>query len=294
MAETDSVPAAPPRRGMSLTTIVFLLIIGAAGGGYLVLSWPQIFARVSASLPFRVLPNTAPAPVVVTPALEARLAAIEKQQAREVSAAEKLDAARYTVQDLDARVAKLEAQNAALVMRNAAATIALSDLIRLSDSGRPFSGQLDLLKGLLPDAPEIKQLAPYAANGVPTEAALAARFDAAADASLAADRRANAGSWFARLWQNITGLVSMRRLGNASGNDAESRLARAGNLIAAHDLAGAMTEMRALPPEARKAAADWMKDADARLAVSRDSASITARLARQLGSQAQDVMAPPP
>lgn len=297
MAETDSVPIASvpaARRGLSLTAIIILLVVGALGGGYLVLSWPQIFARISASMPFRITSNTAPAPIVVTPALEQRLASIEKQLAREGDAAEKLNAARYMVQDLDARVAKLEAQNAALVMRNAAATIALSEVIRLSDSGRPFAGQLDLLKGLLPDAPEIKQLAPYAATGVPTEAVLAEQFNAAADAAMAADREASANGWFARQWQRLTGLVAVRRIGNASGNDTESRLARAGNLVAAHDLAGAMTEMRALPPEARKAAGDWMRQAEARLAVSGKASAIAARLARQLGSQAQDVAAPSP
>ncbi len=291
MNEPDSVSAAPPpRRTLTLWAVIIALVIGAAAGGLLVLTWPQLFAQVSSRIPFAAPQNevaTAPSPQLI--ALEARMSVLEAQQIQSVNTEQNLDSLRYALQDLSARVAKLETEDAAPVMRNAAAIVALTDLIRLSDGGRPFSSQLELLSGLLPDAPEIKQLEPFAQSGVPTEASLAARFPSIADAALAANRQIQANGWFGRMWQRIAGLVTVRRLGNTEGDSIDSRLTRAENFMRAHDLDSALGEMRALPADARHAAEPWITDAQARVTVDRSSSAMATRLAHRLADMAAQV-----
>jgi hypothetical protein len=172
-------------------------------------------------------------------------------------------------QALAARVTKLESQDVAGAIRRSAAALALANLVRASEGASGFRSELQSLAAIMPDAPEAKDLARYA-KGIPTEAMLESSFPRAADAALAADRRAHAAGWLDRLWVNISSLVTIRRVEARAGDDTESRLSRANASLANHDLEGAIREMQRLDATARDAASPWLAQAHARAAVDRD------------------------
>lgn len=178
---------------------------------------------------------------------------------------------------LDTRVSKLESQNASDVMKHAATLLALADLVRASAGGEAFTTELSTLRALSPNTPELADLSKYA-NGAPTRAALAGQLTANADVILAAERASKAHGWTQKLWANLANLVSIRRVGAASGDSTESRLARAETDLRNNDLARATTEMDALKGAARNAVAPWLVQAKARLAVDRDTRSMMARV----------------
>jgi hypothetical protein len=211
--------------------------------------------------------------------LSGRIAALEKT-APPADLAERLDsfALKTGVTALEARVGHLEDQNAAGMLRRAAAMLALADLVRATEREQPFRNQLDALRALIPNAPEIAELSRHAATGVPTVATLAARFHRDIDGAIAAERTSHANNWIERVWYDFVNLVSVRRVGNVAGNDTESRLARAEFALKNGDLAAAVKEVQGLDAPARKAVAAWLKDAEARLAVDRDARALTRRI----------------
>lgn len=206
-----------------------------------------------------------------------RVAALEKSAppadlaARLDSFALKSDSAAF-----DARIAKLESQDPAGTLRRAAAVLALADLVRASESDAPFASELKTLGTLAPSS-ELGDLAHYA-KGVPTRAMLAEQFSAQADSILAAERRSKADTWPEKLWASFVDLVSVRRIGNVKGNDTESRIARAEFDLKSDDLDSAVMEVSGLVGPARNAAASWLAQAKARLAITRDTEAITNRL----------------
>lgn len=217
--------------------------------------------------------------------LDKRIAALEKT-APPADLAERLDALapKSDVAALAARVHRLEARDAAGLMRRAASVLALADLVRASEGEAPFANELTALKAVMPPEPEIADLSHYAATGVPTVATLTKRFEARIDPILAAERDAQAHNWAERLWADMVGLVSVRRVGNVSGKDTQARVARAEYALKHGNLADAVREVEALDKPAKKAAATWLHDAKARLAVTRDSRALTNRIVAELAA----------
>ena len=211
--------------------------------------------------------------------LGGQIAALEKT-APPADLAERLDsfALKTGMAALETRIGHLEDQNAAGMLRRAAAMLALADLVRATERERPFRNELDALRALMPNAPQIAALSQHAAKGVPTAATLAARFHHDIDGALAAERASRAHNWIERVWYDFVNLVSVRRVGNVAGNDTESRLARAEFALKNGDLAAAVKDVQRLDAPARKAVAAWLKDAEARLAVDRDARALTRRI----------------
>jgi len=177
---------------------------------------------------------------------------------------------------LDARVARLESQNASDVMTRAASLLALADLVRASAVGDGFATELNTLRALQPQGPELTDLARYA-QGAPTHPALKASLSAQAGDILAAERNAKVKSWSGRLWANLAGLVSIRRTGDIPGDGTEARVARAEAALGKDDLARAAAEIAGLKGAAHDAAAPWLAQAQARLAIDRDTRALMAR-----------------
>ncbi len=182
---------------------------------------------------------------------------------------------------LAARVARLESQNPGGAVRSAAASLALANLVRATEGSGNFASELSTFAALMPDAPEAHDLAQHA-HGIATERALASRFPKVAADAIAADRRARAKGWLAWFWVNLSSLVSIRRVGDVEGNDAESKLARASEKLRGGNLAGAAEQVGSVSGAARPVLAPWLKDAQARLSVDRDLDALTNRLAAQL------------
>ena len=220
--------------------------------------------------------------------LGARIA-IDEQHLAPADLAARLDsfALKTDLAALDARLAKLEGQDTAGLIRRASAVLALADFVRASEGPSAYSSELDTLAALVPASPEIADLSHYAKHGAPTMAALSQRFSREIDTILATERAASARNWAERLWFDFVNLVSVRRTGNVSGNDTEARVARAEFDLKNGNLAAAMIEVRGLDAPARAAAAPWLTDAEARLAIENDTRTLTARIVTGLASAAQ-------
>lgn len=136
-------------------------------------------------------------------------------------------------------------------------TTALTTLHEAVVSGAPYVGALQALE--LADPPEA--LAKHAATGLPTIAALADSFPEAARAALAAAPATGAG-----FWGFVQTQVGARSLTPQEGTTPDAILSRAEAAVKAGDLARALEELAALPPESQAALADWTASARDRMA----------------------------
>ncbi len=221
----------------------------AAGG-------PVVAAAAPAYAPAPV-PLTAPAPAgAASPdrvaALEARVQRLESNQAR----------------DLDA----------------AAAALAAASLSGAAAQSRPFLNELAAFERLLPGSPDAQALAPLAAQGAPTRAALAGDLaDIAARVSVAAKAPARNAGFMAQLAYAISRVVSVRRVdGVGAGPDAA--LARAQRLAGEGDLEGAAAVLNGLPSATHEALAGWRERAARRIDIDRHIAGLRAQAAADLSA----------
>jgi hypothetical protein len=149
--------------------------------------------------------------------------------------------------------------------------LALSQLSAAVATSRPFPDELKAAETLAPHALAVKLLAldPSAPTGIPSTAALAARFSAVtAPAMLLATPATAAGeSWTKRFWAKLASLVVVRRVGGgASAPDPTIAAVDAARAeLAQGDLAGAVGAVEAGPAPARDAAQAWLKVAHQRL-----------------------------
>jgi len=212
--------------------------------------------------------------------MDTRLAALESQIAHAAD--------RDVVVGLQQRLARLEMENTGEMLRRAAATLALANLMRAAESAAPFKEELAALVIIAPNDPALASLRPLADSGVQPIAALRARFPDAARTALDADRtNAAGGNLFARLWAGLRRLVSIRRVGNVRGTTDADRLARAQADLDRGDLSAAVTETRNLTAPATMAMAPWLKDAEAHLAVDRAVRDMDLRIAQTLAAPSQ-------
>src|SRR5262249_56863452 len=91
---------------------------------------------------------------------------------------------------------------------------------------------------------------PFARSGVPAAATLARQFSEVAPALQAAGAPPPEGV-LGRLQMNAEKLVRIRRVDEAPGSDAAAVVARSEAKAARGDLAGALSELAQLPPNAR-------------------------------------------
>lgn len=176
---------------------------------------------------------------------------------------------------LQARVLALESGQARTV-NAAAAALAAASLAEATQGSGSFEAELSALERVLPLSGEVRSLKPYAENGVPSRAALAAEFDAlAARAAVAARDPGERAGFFARIGHALSAIVTIRRVG-AGGEGPDAVLARAGDAVAEDDLEGALKILRELPPKAGETLAPWRSRALQRIAVDRQVASIRA------------------
>lgn len=199
----------------------------------------------------KISPSPAASAAPVTPEVNDRIAALEK----EIKA--------LKTPAIASRNSEQIAQEIAL----------LSSLHHLSDkilSGKPFAAELssfeesygaDVDKSL---NDIISQLAPYADNGVPSMPALIAMFEDAANSAKKDDKASlpeNASFWDKLLF-NLSHMISIRRTDkNQSGNSVDAILARAEDDLENQETEAAIAEVRSLPDNIRSYFTFWMEDA---------------------------------
>jgi hypothetical protein len=206
--------------------------------------------------------------------MNTQVAALETQIARAAD--------RDTLTAVQDRLARLEKDTAGVMLRRAATILAVANLARAAESGGAFEQELRAVRTLSPDDPALPQLEPWVA-GVPNVAILVASFPEAARAGLQSEAHANAGrNPIARLWANVRGLVSVRRVGNAEGNTNADRLARAQADLDRLDVSAAVAEVGAVSGAAAQGVAPWLTRAQAHLTAKRAVADMNRRVAQDL------------
>ncbi len=184
---------------------------------------------------------------------------------------------------LEARVQRLES-NQARDLDAAAAALAAAALSEAAAQSRPFLNELAAFQRLLPGSPDAQALAPLAAQGAPTRAALAGELaDIAARVSVAAKAPARNAGFMAQLAYAVSRVVSVRRIDGA-GAGPDAALARAQRLVGDGDLEGASAVLNGLPGATREALAGWRERARRRVEIDRRIAGLRAQAAADLSA----------
>jgi hypothetical protein len=149
----------------------------------------------------------------------------------------------------------------------AAAVTALSLQVA---AGEPYATELGALDVLSADRAELKAplgvLGANANEGIATLEALRSQLDALAPAILRAAREREDGSVLDDMAADLSLLLGGRPVGDAQGDSADARVARAELRLEEGDLAAALGELKGLTDAAAKVAQPWVDRAEARLA----------------------------
>jgi len=274
------------RRGLGLTfwalmaLCLICILAGVAIGSY----GPRLFPPraappASAAAPQNQAQNAAASDLAAVP-----VAALPAQPVSGDGAAQPPAA----LAGLAARLDRLQAQNDRLRQASAEA-LAAADLSQAAQSSRPFIGEVEALRRLLPDSAELNALAAYAAAGAPSRAALAMQLDDLGDrVAVAARTPPKDSSVFANVAHMLAAVFTIRRVDRTTGSDPDAMLARAQAMADDGDIEGALRQIDALSPQGRDAAAVWRAEAERRIAVDRLTAAIRANAARDLGGVPAD------
>jgi hypothetical protein len=252
---------------------------GAAFWAMMIFAAACVIAAVIVAVTFGVFGGhaTAPAAVVAPPAP----AAVAPPQPvapaiAPVAAAPSADLPQDArMAALDGRVRRLE-DGQARTVNAAAAALAAATLGDAASGPRPFVDALAAVERLTPGSPHVQALAPLAARGAPTRAALAAQLiDMSARVSLAARTPPKDAGFMAQLGYAFARVVSIRRV-DAVGAGPDALLVRAQRRAADGDLEGAVAMLDTLPAAARGAFADWGEQARRRIEIDGHIAALRA------------------
>jgi hypothetical protein len=206
------------------------------------------------------------------------------------------EAARADLEALGDRLAAVErnakAADAELAKRVAAVgddragrlAIAAVSLRATVERGDPFANELAAVKALAPNANALASLEPYATSGLPPPVALAREWGKLAPLmQRAAGSPPADGGFIEKLQQNAERLVRIRPIADAPGDDPATVIGRIESKTAQNDVAGALAELRKLPPQVRAPAEDWARRAEGRNAALETIKQFTATALAALG-----------
>jgi hypothetical protein len=154
--------------------------------------------------------------------------------------------------------------------------------------GESFRTELDAAKRLAPNPARLAPLDEFSGSGVPSSASLGHELSALLPTmrELAAPAANDDQGFLKKLQLNAERLVRIRPVGEQSGDDTDSILARLEARAAHGTIGGALAELDKLPPAVRAPAASWIKKAHARDAALDASARFAAAA---IGALAQPV-----
>lgn len=216
-------------------------------------------------------------------AAEGRLSDLDKLAGEEARRTKSLIAAdtaslRADVESLKEQAARGEGGfNAAMTP---SAIFAVESVINQARAGQPFSQAYLALAATLPDDPNVRALQPYADIGAPTLDSLKASF---VDAELAANRAASTSAptgAVAAAQSLLSRFVTVRKSDVSAMTPTEAAMSRAHDRLKTDDLAGAVGDVSSLSGAPAKAAASWLKQAQARLAIDDAVGALKVRLDR--------------
>jgi len=190
--------------------------------------------------------------------------------------------------DIDGMQKRLEALEQAVKSApvDAAARLALSAAV-LRDavaSGAPFAAELNEARSLGADEKALNLLAPFAATGLPTAAALGKELSALIPAmQKASGGQTQAGGFLERIEANASKLVRIRPVGAPEGDDASAVLARTKTEAEHADIDGALADLAKLNAATRAPAQGWIEKARARQAALAAARQLAGETAHSLG-----------
>ncbi|MGZ3375298.1 MAG: COG4223 family protein [Phenylobacterium sp.] len=188
---------------------------------------------------------------------------------------------------LSARVATLESQQSHAAPA-AAAALAASAVVEASQGTGPFADELSSLRAISPPSPELQALARLAQAGAPSRTALAATYpDYAARAASAARAPGSKAGLGERIVYELSRVVTLRRVGEPSGDGVDAVLARAERQVDDGDLDKGLRTLDRLPAGARDAMAPWRARAERRAEIDRNAEALRARALQTLAAQAR-------
>ena len=177
-------------------------------------------------------------------------------------------------------IAKTSSRDSAA--RQALSAAALRDAVV---SGAPFAAELAQAKSLGAIGKEISVLEPFAANGIPTPAALAQELHNLLPAMVnLAGSQAPQGGFLERLQANAGKLVRIRPVDAPPSDDPLAVLSRIENDVAKSDVAAALADLGKLPNPIRAPAQGWISKAQAREDALKAARQYAAAAARAIGS----------
>jgi hypothetical protein len=194
-------------------------------------------------------------------------------------------AARIT--DLDARLANLaKAQSEIQTNSKAAAlAIALYNLRRAANDGRPFAEELKSLAAMSPVPLDLAPLEAVRDRGVPSLKQLKADFDGAANRAIDLENRPESDSFTSELWSKVKSFIRVRRKGDVPGDTTRAILARAEYQLDAGNLTKAAVEIDQLKGPPAEAMKPWQAELKAKITADDALAGVEAKLLAALGGE---------
>jgi uroporphyrinogen-III synthase len=248
----------------------------------------------------------APAPDPRVDTLTSENEALKQQIASLTQRLDQMAGLDAKVGELAPRIDALDQQVAGLPkggeqQRAVALIVAIGELRSALASDKSFAAELSTLGDLTQNdetlrprlKPIVDSLTPMADAGVPTLSQLAAGFPTteiarAGEADLAGE--VSDDNWLKRFWRglghSISEVITVRPTGpDVEGDDTLARLARAEAKLGEGDLSGAVTEVRGMKGLAAEVSAEWLAQAEARLAIEQAAAQLADISTRELAPQ---------
>lgn len=194
---------------------------------------------------------------------------------------------------LDTRIAKLEGSDLLELARRASLATAVANLMRASQGSGPFKTEYDVVAAMMPGDKRLGEIAPLAAQGLPTIGTMIGTFGNVADAARDAEEAAKGKNWWDRLWAHFASLVSVRSVGETQGASTDARLARGEVRLKAGDLAAAVKELSPIGGAARDRLAPWLGQAKSRVTLEATLADVNVRAIAALTDNKEPVLPVP-
>ena len=205
-------------------------------------------------------------------ALDEFIAAQRQHPAAEKADLDKLDARLVTLETATKSLAATAAAAGAAdksLDRNVRAAVLASALRSAVMRGAPYAAELAGLKAQIADPAALAPLEPFAATGIPNQAALAQELAGLIPAITRAaepGRAAVDGNFMQRLQARASEFVQIRPVGDAAGDDPAAIMARLNTEAARQDVAGAIADLAKLPAAAKAPAQAFLAKVQARAA----------------------------
>ena len=201
-------------------------------------------------------------------ALSQKLQALEEKPAAEPAKEAIQSEVSSQVAPIAERMTALEHSHAerASDARTAALTLALTNLKRAINEGRPFAQELAAVENLSSSKLPISDLSPYKDGGVPSLAQLQRDFQEVVSNVIQKHYHGKADSIMGEMLSRARAVIQVKPTGD-TGDSVEAILGRMQAALKAGDLRTALTEGAALEGPAKEELQPWFEHAQARAAV---------------------------